>query len=135
MKQLILIALFFLSFNAKSQTAIKDLLIGNWKVENVIVKSTNKEMIELSKAFKNSIFSFKKNQDFNFTPKQKTKLTSMFEEMLQNKKWIYDEKRKSIRIGTAKDRYTIMGITPKIESNKAYFKLDESELNLELVKI
>lgn len=135
MKHLLFITLFFLSINAKCQTDIKNQIIGNWKVENVVVKSTNKEMTELSQAFKNSIFSFKKNQDFNFTPKQKTELTSMFVEMLQNQKWIFDEKRKSIRIGTAKDRYTIMGITPKIENNKAYFKLDESELNLELVKI
>jgi len=135
MKQLIFITIFFLSISAKSQTDIKDQIIGNWKVENVIVKSTNKEMVELSQAFKNSIFSFTKNQDFNFTPKQKTKLTSMFTEMLQNNKWIYDEKRKSIRIGTTKDHYTIMGITAKIENNKAYFRLEESELNLELVKI
>jgi hypothetical protein len=135
MKQLLFIALLFLSLNAKSQTAIKDQIIGNWKVENVIVKSTNNEMKELSKVFKNSIFSFKKNQDFNFTANQKTQLTSMFEQMLQNQKWIFDEKRKIIKIGTVKSGYNIMGITVKIENNKAYFNFDETELNLELIKI
>jgi phosphopentomutase len=135
MKQLIFITIFFVSLSVKSQTAVKDQIIGNWKVENVIVKSTNKEMVELSQAFRNSIFSFTKNQDFNFTPKQKKKLTAMLTEMLQNQKWIFDEKKKSIRIGKANDHYTIMGITAKIENNKAYFKLEESELNLQLVKI
>lgn len=135
MKHLLLFTIFFLSINAKSQNHIKDQIIGSWKVENVIVKSTNKDMVELSQAFKNSIFSFKRNQDFNFTAKQKNKITSMLEQMMQNQKWIFDEKRKMIKVGTAKDRYTIMGITAKIENNKAYFNLDETELNLELVKI
>ncbi len=135
MKQLFFITIFFLSLNAKSQNNLKDQIIGSWKVENVIVKSTDKNIAELSQTLKNSIFSFKKNQDFNFIPKQKTQLTSMLVQMLQNQKWIFDEKRKIIRIGTAKDHYTIMGITATIENNKAYFKLDESELNLELAKI
>ncbi|PXY43364.1 hypothetical protein [Flavobacterium hydrophilum] len=135
MKQLLFVTFFFLSLNAKSQTAIQDQIIGSWKVENVVVKSNNKEMIELSQAFKNSVLSFKKNQDFNFTSSQKTKLISMFTQMLQNQKWIFDEKRNMIKIGTFKDRYTIMGITAKIENKKACFRLDETELNLELVKI
>jgi hypothetical protein len=59
MKQLIFITIFFVSLSVKSQTAVKDQIIGNWKVENVIVKSTNKEMVELSQAFRNSIFSQK----------------------------------------------------------------------------
>ncbi|PWB23088.1 hypothetical protein [Flavobacterium sp. HTF] len=92
-------------------------------------------MKELSQTFTNSIFSFQKNQDFNFIPKQKTQLTSMFAQMLQNQKWIFDEKRKLIRIGTTKDRYSIMGITPKIEKNNAYFKLEEVEISLELIKV
>ena len=121
MKHLLLFTILFLSINAKSQNHIKDQIIGSWKVENVIVKSTNKDMVELSQAFKNSVFSFKKNQDFNFTAKQKNKITSMLEQMMQNQKWIFDEKRKMIKVGTAKDRYTIMGITAKIENNKAYF--------------
>ncbi|WPO77059.1 hypothetical protein [Flavobacterium sp. KACC 22761] len=135
MKQLLFIILFFLSLNAKSQTSIQGQIIGNWKVEKVIVPSNSKEMTELSQAFTNSIFSFQKNQDFNFIPKQKTQLTSMFVQMLQNQKWIFDEKRKLIRIGTTKDRYSIMGITPKIEKNNAYFKLEEGEISLELIKI
>ncbi|GGF24771.1 hypothetical protein [Flavobacterium limi] len=135
MRQLLCVTIFLLSINAISQTDIKNQIIGSWKVENVLTKSNNKEMAELSQAFKNSIFLFKQNQDFNFTASQKSQFTSMLTQMLQNQKWLFDKKRNIIKIGTAKDRYTIMGITPKIENNKAFFSLDESGLNLVLVKI
>ncbi|GAA3734059.1 hypothetical protein GCM10022422_16130 [Flavobacterium ginsengisoli] len=134
MKYLLLSITFFLFLNAKGQTSIKDQIIGNWKVKNVIVKSNSKEMTELSQTFTNSIFSFQKNQNFNFIPKQKTQLTPMFVQMLQNQKWGFEEKKNLIRIGTAKDHYSIMGITPKIEKNNAVFKLEEAELSLEVVK-
>ena len=74
MKYLLLSITFFLFLNAKGQTSVKDQIVGNWKVKNVIVKSNSKEMTELSQTFTNSIFSFQKNQNFNFIPKQKTPL-------------------------------------------------------------
>ncbi|POY40866.1 hypothetical protein C3L50_05055 [Flavobacterium alvei] len=135
MKYLISIAFLFLTINVKSQNQSKDQIVGDWKVTNVIVKSTDKNKIDLANSFKNSIFSFKPNDYFSFTSAEKSKLIMMVVEQLKNKKWLFEEKSQTIRIGSAKDSYSIMFILPKIENNKASFEIGETEINLELIKI
>ncbi|SNR82790.1 hypothetical protein [Flavobacterium sp. ov086] len=135
MKQLLFITLFFLSINAKSQNHIKDQIIGSWKVENSTIKSTDKNMLEMARSFKNAIFSFRENRDFIVTSKEKNRVINMLISSLNNEKWLFDERDKKFKIGTDKDHYTIMSIAVRVENNKAYFKIDEAELNLELVKI
>ncbi|HQK40273.1 MAG TPA: hypothetical protein PLO52_09190, partial [Flavobacterium alvei] len=89
MKYLISIAFLFLTINVKSQNQSKDQIVGDWKVTNVIVKSTDKNKIDLANSFKNSIFSFKPNDYFSFTSAEKSKLIMMVVEQLKNKKWLF----------------------------------------------
>jgi hypothetical protein len=134
MKQLFFITILFLSINAKSQT-YKEQIIGNWKVENATIKSDNKNIKDFAQSFKNSLFSFKVNQDFIFTSTEKNQLIDMLKQHLKNTKWVFDERAEVYKIGTKQDHYNIMILIAKIEGNKAHFSIKESDINLELVKI
>lgn len=135
MKRFLFIILFFLSINAKSQTVVKDQIIGSWKVEKAKATSDNENVKNLSVAFVNSVFTFKSNQYFLFTSNEKNQLIESMIQLLDNKKWIFDKQYDMLKIGTDKDRYHTLRMIVKIENNKAFFRLNETELDLELVKI
>jgi hypothetical protein len=135
MRYITLITFLFLSLNVKSQSNIQDQIIGSWKVINASVNSKDKNHIAVANSFKNSIFSFKSNKDFIFTTTNKGELMLMMTQQFKNQKWIFEERRQLFKIGTAAGHYTNMGIFAKIENNKAVFRIYESEIDLELVKL
>jgi hypothetical protein len=135
MKKNIIFLLLIFSICVQSQNDIKKQILGSWKVENIIIESKNKNIIDFANSFKNSVFSFKENRTFIFNPKSNNQLILMFINQLKNAKWIYDEKDKKIKIGTDKDHYSTMGLSIKIENNTAFFYIDETELSFQLIRI
>lgn len=135
MTKTFLILIFLLSFTVKSQNSTKEEIIGNWQVTNVVTKSNNKNIIDFSNSFKNAIFSFKENRDFMISFKKNTRLTLMTVKSLDNTKWLFDERDDKFKIGTHEDHYSIMALKVKIKGNRAYINLDETNLNLELIRI
>ncbi len=135
MKKKLAITLLLITFSVKSQTNIKENIIGGWRVEKVIIESKNKNIIDFGNSFYKSIFLFRENRDFSFSPEKNSELILMVVNQLKDAKWIFDDRDGKFKIGTDTDNYSTMSIEIKIENDKAYFHFDETDLNLELIRI
>ena len=134
--KVLIIWLLFVVFQVNAQNLTQEEIIGTWTVKKVqsLAESSgeNKKIMEmLMDAFLKSKFHFK--ADYNFT------LDFSFDEMkIKNGHWKFNPDTNSIIIQEWKDKDTnkwkLMEIIVKKESDKIIFQLLESFLVLEMKK-
>lgn len=133
MKRLIILFLL-ISFSVNSQDLTKEILFGEWKVENVVSQPNIPKINPLIDGFRNSTFTFDKTGKFDLKTTKDSELFSMTAEMTKNTYWNLEKSSNLIRIGTPKDNYSIMGIHIKIKDDLTYFELQESGIILKMIK-
>jgi Domain of unknown function (DUF4919) len=117
----------------KDDSFEKDDLIGTWKIVDFKHTFDNeKEAKFFEKLFVNAIIKFNSNQSFEFINNQKEKEILEFTKGFQNQKWKYDSKKREIKVGSAKDDYTIIGFTVEKIGSKIIFIMEDNGLHVEL---
>jgi hypothetical protein len=133
MKHLIVIFFSLLSISMAGQTIKKEEVIGKWKA--ISLEATGKidptEFKELKKMFSDATFTFDKNGNAIIDLPNDEMGTS---EMFRNAKWIFDENKSNIKIGSKADNYTIMGLRVVKERDKTYLELFEPSVRLLVAK-
>lgn len=112
----------------------KDDLIGTWKIvdfKHTFDDENQAKFIE--KLFVNAIIKFNSNQSFEFINNRKEKEILEFTKGFQNQKWKYDPKKREIKVGTAKDDYTIIGFMVEKIGSKIIFIMEDDGLHVELI--
>ncbi len=136
MKKYIIVLKFLLVSNIIiSQSIKKEDINGTWQVEKNLTKTTDPKFKDLIEGFKSSIFKFEQNGNFELYSPNKSEIFLMTLEMTKNKKWKFDNNRQLIKIGSEKDYFSIIGIYVKKNSGKIIFRVSESELQFEMMKI
>ena len=135
MKKLIFF-IFVFSFSICSRgQLVKNEIIGRWKVNNTIKKSSNPELRGVMDGFKRATFSFLENGDFELNTESKAPTFQMILRMTENAKWKFNPEEQLIKIGTEEDGYSIMGIYPERKGTTLIFSLDESEMAFEMERV
>lgn len=122
----ITVIFLIISTSIFSQTALKENeIIGKWKVIDAKITmkggEKNENIRKTKEGFINSIFHFGGNGVFEI--KFKEDVPAFFKELkeMSNNNWKFEENSKSIKIGTEKDNFTIMEISPFKKTEKYFF--------------
>uniref|UniRef100_UPI0040498234 hypothetical protein n=1 Tax=Flavobacterium sp. TaxID=239 RepID=UPI0040498234 len=132
------IIFFILFLNlAYSQTNNQNDFIGKWQViENSNIKKKHdlhtQEFVDI---FKDALFEFKEDGNFNIVLKSKIISVSELIGVTKGITWKYDAKRNYIMVGTEKDNYSIIGFKFFTKNDESYLKLVDSEVVLKVQKI
>jgi len=137
--KLITFIILFITLLSYGQDLKRDDLIGKWKVTNIkgefppMPHKQQKIMDSLRKAFKESTFEFKSDNNFNFN-------IDFIEigEMMKEVHWKYIPEKSIILIQDWKDKETeksgLMEILVTKQFEKIFFTLSESPFTLEVKK-
>jgi hypothetical protein len=63
-----------------------------------------------------------------------SKLFLMTTNMLKNAKWKLDQNRQMIKLGNQKNYFSIMGIVVQDREDKIFFLINETPIELEMIK-
>lgn len=130
-----LVFLIALSINSFGQISNDNEIYGKWKVERIIDKPSSPQFQPLIEGFKNSIFTFNQNGDFELSSTSSSQLFAMVTEMTNETKWKFEQDKQYVKIGSKEDKYSIMGITITEIHGKKVFHLNESGMTLEMKKV
>ena len=131
----ILIFIIAFSSNISGQVFNEKEIEGKWKVEKVVSENSNPELKILIEGFKSSTFTFHQNRNFELSTTSKSEMFTMITSMTKGAKWKYFQHNKSKRIGSQKDKYSIMGISIKELNGQILFYIEESGIVLQMKKI
>ncbi|MBK5214684.1 MAG: hypothetical protein JJE55_13595 [Flavobacteriaceae bacterium] len=130
-----LVFLITLSINSFGQISNEKEIYGKWTVEKIIDKPSNPQFQTLIEGFKNSIFTFNQNGDFELSSTSSSQLFAMVIEMTNGTKWKFDKSKQYIKIGIEEDRYSRMGISIRETNGSTLFHLNESGMTFEMKKV
>ena len=131
-----LLILISLSSISLGQTLSQNDISGKWKVEKVVEKPTDPELVTVLAGFENATFDFNQNGYFQLTFISKSELFIEIAEMTNGTKWKIEKATPNyVKIGNQEDDYSIMGIIVREINGKIIFYIDESELALQMNKI
>lgn len=125
-----------------SQQLQKEEVIGSWTVVRLVFDAEVKNKMdenkillaqELEQGFVGTIFNFSANNGFNLSTSKKIPIILDLIEQAKTAKWkIINDK--TVAIGTAEDKYSLMHLEIKKTDNKVYFLMSEVPFILEVTK-
>jgi hypothetical protein len=133
-KQLVVFVFLLFTNHLISQEYSEKDIVGKWKVVNVLKKPESPNFNDIIKSFSSVTFQFEENADFKITTLDKTKLFAMLTDMTKEAKWRLNNNKYAISIGNDSNKYSILKIILVEVDGKMIFHLDETELDLEVVK-
>ena len=130
-----LLLLLTLSLNSFGQISTEKELHGKWKVEEIVKENINPQLLPIIQEFKNLVFYFNENGQFELISNAKYEFIGELIEMAKDTKWTFDEDKLCVDIRPEKDKYSTIGIIIKETNEKTIFHLDETEIKLVMKKI
>lgn len=137
MKIPFLLLVFLFSFaTAQSQTIDEALIAGKWKVKKATaLKDANKpETKELVTGFLKGTYNFNADHTFTFETKSSAKMMAQLEKLFKNNKWIFDKKKKQIKVGLKKEGYSNMSFLVRTEGKKIIFVIEDAQIEMVMKK-
>ncbi|MBU2951352.1 hypothetical protein KO493_11650 [Tamlana agarivorans] len=133
-KYIILLLTLSYSLLSYGQDLKENELFGKWKVLKILEKTSNPNMEPIIKGFENATLIFDTDKNFELTTTTNSELFTMFTSITKNTKWKFESNKQLIHIGNESDGYTIMGIFTNKNDNQILFRIEESEIVLEVEK-
>ncbi len=132
----LLIALLFTFNTTYSQTIDETLITGKWKVKKATaLKNADKpDTKELVTGFQKATYHFNSDHSFTFETKSNTKMMQQLEKLFQNNKWIFDKKKKQIKVGLKKEGYSNMTFIVSVREKKIIFLIEDAQIELVMKK-
>jgi hypothetical protein len=137
MKIPFLLLVFLLSFaTAQSQTIDEALITGKWKVKKVTaLKDADKpDTKELVTGFLKGTYNFNADHTFTFETKSSSKMMEQLEKLFKDNKWIFDKKKKQIKVGLKKEGYSNIMFIVSVKDKKIIFLIDDAQIELVMKK-
>ncbi|NNT71509.1 DUF5004 domain-containing protein [Flavobacterium sp. IMCC34852] len=137
MKTPFLLLVFFLAMtSAQGQTIDETLITGKWKVKKATaLKNADKpETKELVTGFQKATYHFNADHSFTFETKSNTKMMQQLEKLFQNNQWIFDKKKKQIKVGLKKEGYSNILFLISVKDKKIIFLIDDAQIELVMKK-
>ncbi len=132
----LLLALLFVFATAQSQTIDEAFVTGKWKVKKAVaLKDADKpETKELVIGFQKATYNFNADHSFTFESKSSAKMLEQLEKLFQNNKWIFDKKKKQIKVGLKKEGYSNMTFLVRTEGKKIIFVIEDAQIEMVMKK-
>lgn len=132
----LLLAFLFVFVTTQSQTIDEAFITGKWKVKKATaLKEANKpETKELVTGFQKATYNFNADHSFTFESKSSAKMLKKLEKLFQNNQWIFDKKKKQIKIGLKKEGYSNMTFLVRTEGKKIIFVIEDAQIEMVMKK-
>lgn len=130
----IFILFLFISMQVFSQKISKEKMFGRWTVQKNITPKSDRKLNDIINGFNDASFTFSENGNFVLQSSNTSKIFLMTLDMLKNAKWKLDKSRQMIRLGNQKDYFSIMGIVVQDREGKIFFLINETPIELEMIK-
>lgn len=132
-----------LTYNAAGQSFTEIDLFGKWKVVNVIIskvpKGRSSEFEKQKMIFLKSTFRFDPNRTFVYSIENEEEDPEIEKMEIYGAHWRFDQSNGMISITELKekdsDKFDLMEIKIKIEDQKKYFIISDTNFKLEVEKI
>jgi hypothetical protein len=137
MKKIVLLLLLLISSaNTYAQTVVETDLIGTWKVKKATaLKDADKpETKELVSGFQKASYTFNADHSFIFDTKSNSKMMQQLVKMFQKNQWIFDKKKKQIKVGFKKEGYSNITFIIKQEGKKIIFLIEDAQIEMLMKK-
>jgi Domain of unknown function (DUF5004) len=132
----LLLAFLFALTTMQSQTIDEALITGKWKVKKATaLKNADKpDTKELVTGFQKATYHFNADHSFTFETKSNTKMMLQLEKLFQNNQWIFDKKKKQIKVGLKKEGYSNIMFIVSVKDKKIIFLIDDAQIELVMKK-
>jgi hypothetical protein len=132
----LLLTFLFLFATAQSQTIDEAFVTGQWKVKKAsALKDADKpETKELVTGFQKATYHFNADHSFAFESKSSAKMLEQLEKLFKNNKWIFDKKKKQIKVGLKKEGYSNMTFLVRTEGKKITFVIEDAQIEMVMKK-
>lgn len=137
MKNALLLIVFLMTFvTVNSQTIDETFIIGKWKVKKATaLKDADKaETKELVNGFQKATYTFNADHTFAFETKSSSKMMEQLEKLFKNNQWIFDKKKKQIKVGLKKEGYSNMTFIVSVKEKKIIFVIEDAQIELVMKK-
>jgi hypothetical protein len=133
---LLLVALTF-SATAYCQNTDEASITGTWKVKKAtaLKDSEKPETQELVTGFQKATYHFNADHSFSFETKSKSKMMQQLEKMFQKNQWIFDKKKKQIKVGLKKEGYSNITFIIKTDGKKMIFLIEDAQIEMLMKKV
>lgn len=138
MKKIALIILLLIgSANTYAQNVAETDLIGTWKVKKATaLKDADKpETMELVSGFQKATYTFNADHSFIFDTKSNSKMMLQLVKMFQKNQWIFDKKKKQIKVGFKKEGYSNISFIVKQDGKKIIFLIEDAQIEMLMKKV
>ncbi len=132
----LLLAFLFALTTTQGQTIDEAFITGKWKVKKATaLKNADKpETKELVTGFQKATYHFNADHSFTFETKSSAKMMEQLEKLFQNNKWIFDKKKKQIKVGLKKEGYSNITFIVSVKEKKIIFLIDDAQIELVMKK-
>ena len=137
MKTPFLLLIFLLVVaTAQSQTIDATFITGQWKVKKATaLKDADKpETKELVSGFQKATYQFNADKSFVFESRSTAKMLIQLEKLFKNNQWIFDKKKKQIKVGFKKEGYSNMSFLVRTEGKKIIFVIEDAQIEMVMKK-
>ncbi len=137
MKTPFLLLVFLFTFTtAQSQTIDEALITGKWKVKKATaLKDADKpETKELVSGFQKGTYHFNADHSFTFETKSSAKMMEQLEKLFKDNKWLFDKKKKQIKVGLKKEGYSNMTFLVSVKEKKIIFVIEDAQIEMVMKK-
>ncbi|MBF6642079.1 hypothetical protein IVB69_11355 [Flavobacterium sp. J49] len=132
----LLLAFLLAMTTTQSQTIDETLITGQWKVKKAIaLKDADKpETKELVAGFQKATYHFNADHSFAFETKSNSKMMQQLEKLFQKNQWIFDKKKKQIKVGLKKEGYSNITFIISVKDKKIIFLIDDAQIEMVMKK-
>ena len=132
----LLLVMLFTFVASQSQTIDEAFITGKWKVKKATaLKNADKaETKEWVTGFQKATYSFNSDHSFTFETKSHTKMMVQLEKLFQNNQWIFDKKKKQIKVGLKKEGYSNITFIVSLKEKKIIFVIEDAQIEMVMKK-
>lgn len=132
----LLLAFLFALTTTQSQTIDEAFITGKWKVKKATaLKNADKpETKELVTGFQKATYHFNADHSFAFETKSSAKMMEQLEKLFQKNQWIFDKKKKQIKVGLKKEGYSNITFIVSVKEKKIIFLIEDAQIELVMKK-
>jgi hypothetical protein len=137
MKKLFLLTFLVSAAIVQSQTIDEAFISGKWKAKKAVaIKDKDKpETKELLDGFQKATYVFNADHSFVFETNSQSKMMVQLETMFNNKnKWVFDAKKKEIKVGRKSEGYSTVAFKVRIENKKVIFLIEDAGIEMVMKK-
>lgn len=133
----LLLAFLFTFATSRGQTIDEAFITGKWKVKKATaLKNADKsETKELVSGFQKATYHFNADHSFTFETKSNTKMMQQLEKLFQKNQWIFDKKKKQIKVGLKKEGYSNITFLVSAKEKKIIFLIDDAQIEMVMKKV